>query len=248
MVLTNESDVALENLYFDINFQLLKEWQPGNLYFHAFFNRDTATTLTKDFMLLPNVQGVGRFLGASVGVNANPLYKTAWWGEGEVKIFLDGDKEYPTLAGTGTEDYIGTGWGQGQFVNTYSGCTIANDKTMQWTFYRYHVPDPVYFKQACKVSLQQIGGEAKEFVLALQKAKVPLIPITIHDGKTLHHLYEKDAVVSLDKPGLPEGWTNFYRSDDVSSVAYFYLDKPSSNLPTLQSLALRTYNLKATAK
>ena len=248
VVLTNESGKPLNNLFFDINFQLLKTWNADNLYFHAWFNRDTATTLTKDFTLLPNVSGTGRFLGATIGVNANPLYKTSWFGEGEVKMYLDGDGQYPSLAGTGTEDYIGTGWGQGQFINMYTGCTVADEKNLQWTFYRFHVPDPVYFKQQCRVMLQQIGGEMKTVVAGFQKAGVPLIPVSIDDGK-LHSLYQKDRVVSLDQPDLPkDGWVNYYRSDDVSAVAYFYLDKPSSNVPPLQPVALRTANLRTPVK
>jgi hypothetical protein len=247
VVVTNESDKRLGMLFFDINFQLLKSWNAENMYFHAFFHRDTATKLAQDFELLPEVSGTGRFLGANIGVNANPLYKTSWFGEGEVKIFLDGDKEYPTLAGTGTEDYIGTGWGQGQYINTYQGCSIADEKNLQWTFYRYHVPDPVYFKTDCRVTLQQIGGEAKAFVANLQKQGVPLIPVTIDDGTKLHPYYQKDSVLQLDKPGLPDGWTNYYRTDDVSAVAYFYLDKPANNLPRLQQVAIRTVNLRAPA-
>jgi hypothetical protein len=244
IVVTNESGKPLSHLFFDINFQVLSAWNKDNLYFHAYFNRDTATTLTRDFELLPQVSGTGRFLGANIGVNSNPLYKTSWWGEGEVKIFLDGDRDFPTLAGTGTEDYIGTGWGQGAYSNTYSGCTIADDKNKQWTFYRYHVPDPVFFKQQCRVTLQQIGGESKTFVAGLQQAGVPLIPVTIDAGGILHHLYQKDSIVALNKPGLPDGWVNYYRSDDVSAVAYFYLDKPANRLPPLAPLSLRTANLR----
>ena len=244
IVVTNESQIPLGNLFFDVNFQLLKTWNTNNLYFHAWFNRDTATTLAKDFTLLPNVVGAGRFLGANLGINANPAYTATWWGEGEVKMFLDGDGTYPTLVGTGTEDYIGTGWGQGKFINTYSGCTISDDSLGQWTYYRYHVPDPVYFKQNIRVMLQQIGGGPKDVVAGLQQAGVPLLPITIDATDKFHQLYQQDSVLQLNKPGLPDGWVNFYRSDDVSAVAYFYLDKPANALPPLPSIALRTANLK----
>jgi hypothetical protein len=243
VVITNESDKPLGNLFFDINFQLLNNWNPDNLYFHAYFNRDTATALAEDFILLPAISGTGRFLGTNIGVTTNPLYKNTWWGEGEVKMFLDGDNRFPTLVGTGTEDYIGTGWGQGQFVNAYSGSTIADEKGGLWAFYRYHVPDPVYFKQQCKVTLQMIGGQSKTIVAGLQKAGVPLIPVTIDAGK-FHHYYQKDSILSLDKEGLPDGWVNFYRSDDVSAVAYFYLDKPANKLPPLQPVSMRTANLR----
>ncbi|MFX4770421.1 DUF2961 domain-containing protein, partial [Acinetobacter baumannii] len=80
---------------------------------------------------------------------ANPAYNKIWWGEGEVKVYLDGDKEYPTLVGTGTEDYIGDAWSQNAFVNNYTGCLVSDPDKLQWTFYRYHIPDPVYFKKDC---------------------------------------------------------------------------------------------------
>jgi hypothetical protein len=239
---TNESGKRLSDLFFDVDFQMLKTWRDEFMYFHASWNRDTATTVGKDFELLPAVSGKGRFLGVNIGINSNPAYGDAWWGEGEVKIYLDGDKDYPSLNGTGTEDYIGTGWGQGQFINNYAGCTISDDKNFQWAYYRYHVPDPVFFSADCRVTIQQIGGTMKSKVIAMQKAKVPLIPVTVDMmGKPTLLIKEKK---NLDDPSVPDGWTNFYRSDDVSATAYFYLDKPVSNLPALQPVALRVYRLK----
>jgi hypothetical protein len=83
----------------------------------------------------------------------------------------------------------------------------------------------------------------KDKVMALQKAKVPLIPIAVGwDGAQALLMNEKK---NLDDPSLPNGWTNFYRSDDVSATAYFYLDKPVSNLPVLPGVAMRVYNLKS---
>ena len=72
---------------------------------------------------------------------------------------------------------------------------------------------------------------------------VPLIPITIHEVDTLHLLLEEDPVPELSDPDLPDGWTNFYRSDDVSSTAYFYLDRPVHDLPALQPVAERIAGL-----
>jgi Protein of unknown function (DUF2961) len=239
----NESRKKLMHIFFDVDFQTVSSWQKDWLYFHAYWSRDTATTVGKDFELLPGLLGKGRFMGVNVGINSNPLYEDAWWGEGEVKIYLDEDKELPTLVGTGTEDYIGTGWGQGVFSNDYSGCLLADAKNLQWTYYRFHIPDPVYFESACRVTIQQIGGNMKGKVIALQKANVPLVPVTIDQAGTPSMLYQ--GRIKLDVPGIPDGWTNFYRSDDVSSVAYFYLDKPASNLPALQPLPVRIYNLKS---
>jgi Protein of unknown function (DUF2961) len=236
---TNQSGKDLTHIYFDVDYQETATWNDGNLYFHAYWSRDRATTLGRDFELLPRVEGRGRFLGVNVGVNANPIYKDTWWGEGEVKIFLNGDVEHPTFAGTGSEDYIGTGWGEGEFFNDYSGCLVADEPHGQWAFYRFQIPDPVFFQSSCRVTLQQIGGGPRATLAALQHAKVPLIPVSIDSDGKLLQLYRKGAVVQADDPGLPDGWTNFYRSDDVSTTAYFFLSTPSDTLPPIAPVASR---------
>ena len=157
-------------------------------------------------------------------------------------MYIDGDKDYPTLNGTGTEDYIATAYGQGKFINTYAGCTIADDSLLQWAFYRFHIPDPIFFKTDCRVTLQQLGGDMTDNVAAYQQAKAPIIPVTTDNGH-LHTYYKKDSVVVLDSTTKIKGCTNFY-SDDVSSNAYFYLDKPVNNLAALQAVAIRTAALR----
>ena len=243
IVVTNESHQLIERIFFDVDYNVLKNWDDDYMYFHACWKRDTATVPTKDFDMLPQVNGRGRYLGVNVGVNANPMYKKSWFGEGEVKIYLDEDKDLPTLNGTGTEDYIGTAWGQGKFINTYTGCTIADDSLLQWAFYRYHVADPIYFKTGCRATIQQLGGEMTNHVTRYQKSGAAVIPVTIDTGKLVPY-YEKGKIVELDSTKFPMGWTNYYRSDDVSATAYFYLDKPSDNLPPLQAVAIRTYKLR----
>jgi hypothetical protein len=189
--LVNESGIDLPMVFFDIDLQLLKKWDESFLYFHSYWHRDTATILAEDFEIMPPVKGKGRFLGSNVSINANPDYKDCWWGEGEVKIYLDGDTKYPTLVGSGTEDYIGTAWGQGQYFTYTAGCLIADSKNLQWAFYRYHISDPVYFKTDCRVTIQQIGGNTKDLVIGLQKEKVDLIPVTVHEAPRLIHIYRK---------------------------------------------------------
>ncbi len=245
--IVNEMDYDLFLIFFDVDYQLLKRWDDNFMYFHAFWNRNTATTPGDDFKILPEIKGKGRFLGTNISVITNPEYKDYWWGEGELKAYLDGDDEYPTLVGTGTEDYIGSAWGQGQFCNKYNGCLIADAKNRQWSFYRYHVIDPVYFHSACKITMQQMGGTSKKNVIAMQKEGVNLIPVTISgDEAGLIHIYRKDSVVDLESTELPgdDAWTNFFRSDDVSAVAYFYLDIPKNDLPEIQDINIRTWNLK----
>jgi hypothetical protein len=241
---TNESGRDLTHIFFDVEFQALRKWDDRNLYFHAYWSRDPATTLGRDFELLPRVVGKGRFLGVNVGVNANPAYQNLWWGEGEVKIFLNGDVARPSFAGTGTEDYAGTGWGEAEFFNDYAGCLVADEKKAQWAFYRFHIPDPVFFATDCRVTLQQLGGGPKANVTALQKANVPLIPVSVDSDGKLAKLYQNARGSQADSPSGPEGWENFYRSDDISATAYFYLDSPASNLPGLPPVSARVKGLK----
>ncbi|HEX2532892.1 MAG TPA: glycoside hydrolase family 172 protein, partial [Chitinophagaceae bacterium] len=89
--ITNESSRRLAQLYYDVDFQERSAWDEHTLYFHAYWHRDTATTLGRDFELLLPVKGRGRLLGVDVGINPNPVYGGVWWGEGEVKMYLDGD-------------------------------------------------------------------------------------------------------------------------------------------------------------
>lgn len=242
--IVNETDKDLDMLFYDINLQEIKQWNANNLYFHGYWHRDTATELTRDFEIMPEVAGHGRYLGTNISVIDNPIYGDAWWGEGEVKMYLDGDQDHPTIVGTGTEDYISTAWGQGVFQNRYSGCLIGDDSSRHWAFYRYHIPDPVYFHQECKVVIQQIGGNTKAKVQQLLDQNKPLVPITVHKAPVFKHIFHPDSIIDLKDPSLPDGWTNFYRIDDVAAMAYFYLNKTSTALPTLQPLATRTYKLQ----
>jgi D-arabinan exo alpha-(1,3)/(1,5)-arabinofuranosidase (non-reducing end) len=249
IVLTNESNTDLTHVFYDIDYTLGPA-SPQMLYFHAFWRRERPTTLGKDFRLLPRVNGRGRYLGATVGVLTDPIYGASWWGEGEVRIFLNGDRTHPTLVGTGTEDYIGTGWGEGRFAHRYQGSLIADEANHVWGFYRLHVPDAVFFDTGCEVTLQQIGGAMKADVLKLVKANAPLRPITVDNGGRTRFtkLLEKSPTPSLDDPGIPEAWVNFYRRDDVSATVYFYLDRPTSDLPPLAVVADRVAALPAAAQ
>ena len=227
IVVTNESGKDLRSLYYDVDCTLGDKHPAGALYFHAHWRRENPTEIQKDFELLPPVEGKGRFLGVNVGVIANQkLYGKSWWGEGEVKVYLDGDKEFPTLSGTGTEDYIGTGWGQGRYANLYQGCHIADRDNMKYCFYRYHVPDPIFFRKQIRVTIQQMG------YMGLNEAGV---------------VYSSGEKVYTAGPGLVERKmlsTGLYeRRDDWSSCAYFYLDRPESGLPPIAPAEARMKGL-----
>jgi hypothetical protein len=242
IVLVNEGKATV-NLFYDVNFQQVKNHGNEVLYFHAYWNRIEKTELTKDFIILPTVKGKGRFLGTNMGIITDPLYEKSWWGEGEVKIYTDGDGDLPTLNGTGTEDYIGTGWGQGVFVHQYQGCIVADQASRQWAFYRYHIPDPVYFSNDCKATIQIMGGEMTDNVRKYAKNGAALIPVTVAGDKEFVKLFERNPTPQLTDPSFPKGWTNFYRSDDVSATAYFYLDAPVNGLPAIQSPEVRVKGL-----
>lgn len=243
ITITNDSEKDLNLLFYDINFSVPDSLDRDMLYFHAYWHRTLRTTLKRDFEILPPVEGYGRYIGTNIGVMANPDYGDSWFGEGEVKVFLDGDTNYPTLNGTGTEDYIGTGWGQGTFANKYQGSLIVDKDQHAYSFYRYHIPDPIYFHENIKVTIQQIGGAPKEKVKEYIDSGAKLIPVSTGEAPNFFKVLEQDPIPDIHSEEFPKGWTNFYREDDVSSTAYFYLDSPEDDLPSIQNVIIRTKNL-----
>ena len=226
IVLTNESGKDLGSLYYDVDYTLGDKHPSNMLYFHAHYRRENPTRMQRDFEILPKVSGVGRYLGANIGVIADQeRYLKSWWGEGEVKVYLDGDTAHPTLSGTGTEDYIGTAYGQGLYSNLYQGCHLADEKKMRYGFYRLHVPDPVYFHKEARVTIQQIGyAPASQ---AFDRAAAPV--------------YAAGAGL-VERPQKTNGL--FERQDDWSSCVYFYLDKPENGLPPIDASELRMKGLQ----
>jgi len=242
ILLVNEGKEPVK-LYYDVDF-IYQQLPANTMYFHAYWTRQFSGQPGKDFEVLPMVNGKGRFLGMSVGVNTDSSYGKSWWGEGEVKMYLDGDTRYPTIAGTGAEDYIGSAWGLGVFTNLFQGCTIANDSTGQFSFYRWHVPDAIYFNKDIRVMLQQIGGWGKNEVRNLFEKGAKLKPISIDGAGKFVRLLEMENPPLITDEKFPDGWVNFYRIDDYSAVSYFYLDKPVHNLPGLPMVNLRIQNLQ----
>lgn len=242
ITITNESTTEVQ-VWYDIDFLQMKSVPADALYFHAYWNRDIKTVVGEDYTILPTVNGTGRYIGANIGVIGDSVYNGTWFGEGEVKVYLDGDKATPTLAGTGTEDYVGSGYGQGQYACRYFGSPVSSATHDIYAFYRYHVPDPVYFHQQCKVTVQQMGNADKNKLLQIQQRGGKLQPVWFFDQRNTPsrqgRLLAEDKALTLDSPDFPVTSTNFYRSDDVCATAYFYLDSPSSNLPPLPPVALR---------
>ncbi len=157
ITITNELSQPIP-LFFQIDYTLgdVHAKNVGRL--HVLFRRENPTTLSKDFELLPHRSGQGRYLGAVIGVRPK---HSEWWGEGEVKMFLDTDKEFPTIVGTGSEDYVGLSWGLQNTAFLYHGVNYKESEsaieTGRVSMYRWHIKDPVYWSSDVRVTVQQIG-------------------------------------------------------------------------------------------
>jgi hypothetical protein len=186
-------------LYYQIDYALT-EVPRDAAYFHAQFRRVNPLPEKDVYTILDGVRGMGHYVGTYLawGVHSN-----GWWGEGEIKFYLDGDREFPTICGTGTEDYFGGSYNfenqttkrYQEFTSPYSGLVqvIRPDGlyTSQQRFglYRWHIMDPVRFGQDLRVTIQALGWRA--------------------DGR--YQLLR----------------------DDIASVAYWYQAEPHAPFPAL---------------
>ena len=226
IVVTNEAEKPVELFFYEVDYTIGDAHGPEALFLHAHWCRENPTTQLRDYEFLPRVDGKGRFLGVNAGVISNTAkYFKSWWGEGEVKVYLDGDNDHPTLCGTGTEDYVGTGWGLGAYANRYQGCPLADRDRSRYAFYRYHVPDPVYFRENIRVTCQQMG--------CWDPATLPQFI-----GAGLQLTWGSEAV-DMQAALAAKGYGMFEREDDWSSCAFFYLNSPSNELPALAPVAQR---------
>jgi hypothetical protein len=149
--------------FFQIDYELRDALPPNTGRFHAQFRRQNPTVERQDYVVLDNTEGPGLFLGCVIGVRA---LGPDWWGEGEMKFYMDGDADYPTICGTGTEDYFCAAWGMGLYQTPHHGCTLnlRNNffKHPLVSMYRFHARDPVYFRKSLKATIQQIGWRRPE--------------------------------------------------------------------------------------
>ena len=205
ITLENQHRNLIPSFFYQIDYNLYDSLPENSGYFHAQWRRQRMTELKKDYIILDGVRGKGTYFGTFLGIQTLERY---WWGEGEMKFYLDGDADYPTICGTGTEDYFGGSWSfaakrdDGRCVEeTYSTAYLGypfysksdtllknsyhnDDVPPMRAFYRFHIPDPIFFESDIKVTIQQIGVSYK---------------------------------------GL------FERQDDVTSVAYWYQEDDTGN-------------------
>lgn len=163
--------ITLENvaedamvLYYQVNYTLT-DVPDDAAYFHAQFRRTNPLPYKEVYTILDGVRGHGQYVGTYMAWQVN---NTGWWGEGEIKFYLDGD-EWPTICGTGTEDYFCGSYNfdrEGrytEFSTAYAGLpqVIRPDGTYQsqqrFGLYRWHIMDPVRFEQDLRVTIQALG-------------------------------------------------------------------------------------------
>jgi len=155
---TNEGEKDIP-LYYQIDYTIGDKHPEDVGRLHVLFARENTTTEKKDFELLPRRNAKGRFIGSVIGIRN--LHPGQWWGEGEIKVYMDGDREFPTICGTGSEDYVGLAWGIQQTPFLYNGCSLdQKDKDKDKDFvsmYRWHLPDPIAWRKECRITIQQIA-------------------------------------------------------------------------------------------
>jgi hypothetical protein len=195
---TNIADEEMR-LYYQINYTLTDVPEDVG-YFHAQFRRSNPLPYKTDYTILDGVQGQGHYVGVYMAWGVN---NTGWWGEGEIKFFMDGDKEWPTICGTGTEDYFCGSYNfenketkqYQEFSTPYAGLhqVIRPDgvyrSQQRFGMYRWHITDPIRFRKDLKVTIQALGWRSGGRYLPLQ--------------------------------------------DDIASVAYWYQSLPTAPFPAL---------------
>ena len=164
-------------LYYQIDYSLT-DVPDDAAYFHTQFRRSNPLPYGQVHTLLDGVKGHGHYVGTYMawGVNNN-----GWWGEGEIKFYLDGDDEIPTICGTGTEDYFGGAWNfehpkgeYGIFSTPFLGLpqVIRPDglyaSQQRFGMYRWHVMDPIRFAEDLRVTIQALGWRKDGTYLPLQ--------------------------------------------------------------------------------
>lgn len=127
-------------------------------YFHAQWRHSLTTREYPEHVLVDGISGQGHYVGTVLGWSQ---FSNGWWGEGEVKFYIDGDGQFPTICGTGTEDYFGGAWGFGDTYSTaflgYPLWSKESGEVPRHGLYRWHIMDPIRFQSALKVTIQALG-------------------------------------------------------------------------------------------
>ena len=152
-------------LYYQVDY-VVGELPENCCYFHAQFRRTNPLPYQEVYTIVDGIEGSGQYVGTYMywGMNNN-----GWWGEGEIKFYIDGDTDFPTICGTGTEDYFcgsynfDVGGRYQEFCTPYAGVPKITrpdglyNANLRFSLYRWHIVDPIYFKQNLRVTIQALG-------------------------------------------------------------------------------------------
>jgi hypothetical protein len=172
-------------LYYQVDYTLASV--PNDAaYFHAQFRRVNPQPYKQPYVLVDSIEGKGQYVGTYMAYGSN---KNGWWGEGEIKFFIDGDTQFPTINGTGTEDYFCGSYDfdtkrvnsagvetseYTEFTGPYTGLpqVIRGDghyhNAQRFGLYRWHIMDPIRFENNLKVTIQDLGWHADGHYMPLQ--------------------------------------------------------------------------------
>lgn len=173
ITMENLADTPMR-LYYQIDYCLTEVPEDAG-YFHAQFRRTNPVPYKDVYTIVDGIKGKGHYVGTYMAWQVN---NNRWWGEGEIKFFMDGDKQFPTICGTGTEDYFcgsynfDRGGKYIEFSTPYAGLhqVIRPDGTyranQRFGMYRWHITDPICFEKDLKVTIQDLGWRADRRYLA----------------------------------------------------------------------------------
>ncbi len=217
VTIENQHPGDIRGFFYQFNYCLLNEIPEEAAYFHAQWRRENITQKAKDFTLIDGVKGRGHYVGTYLAWTSLERF---WWGEGEIKFYIDGDTDFPTICGTGTEDYFGGAW---CFYQTNGG--VMDEYTYSTPFLGYP-----YYSEKDKVYLN--GGNG----IDLEKID------KLYDLMPKHGLYRwhiMDPIIFEDslKVTIQQIGHNmkqlFERTDDISSVSYWYQQGEHGEFPKL---------------
>jgi hypothetical protein len=178
VTIENQNPAVIDGFFYQFDY-ILDEIPDDAMYFHAMWRRENPVKYHREYTIADQIRGNGRFAGVYLAWGQN---NNGWWGEGEVKFYIDGDTDFPTYCGTGTEDYFGGAWG---FISrstnqyeTFSAPFLGyhqlikpdglNGANMRHGMYRFHIADPVFFKEDFKATIQALGWRSESRYLPLQ--------------------------------------------------------------------------------
>lgn len=189
ITMENLADTPMR-LYYQIDYCLTEVPEDAG-YFHAQFRRTNPVPYKDVYTIVDGIKGKGHYVGTYMAWQVN---NNRWWGEGEIKFFMDGDKQFPTICGTGTEDYFcgsynfDRGGKYIEFSTPYAGLhqVIRPDGTyranQRFGMYRWHITDPIRFEKDLKVTIQDLGWRADRRYLA-QRSDISSVAFGINKSR-----------------------------------------------------------------